>query len=289
MKNSLQKSAALFMAVIMVLTLFVTATFADGNENSGTCGENLTWSYDSNTKTLTISGTGNMEDYSLGGGAGSVNLTTAPWKHLYNYAKTLVIEEGVTNIGDAAFLGFIELTSVTIPNTVTNIKWRALSCCTSLTKISIPGSVKNIGREAFFGSGLESITIPDSISDINAEAFCDCIWLKEVTIGKSVRLIGYKAFNNCHRMEKVAIPASVEMIDDYAFYGCSDLKDVYYDGESIENIEIGDYNDCLLDAKWHFGNEDGSFISMIKNFFADIGNSISEFFHSIIDFFGNLF
>ena len=123
-----------------------TATFAEGL-GGGTCGTNVTWYLDCNG-VLTISGTGAMTNYS------SANM---PWYALKNDIKSVVINSGVTSIGNYAFYGCTNLRSVTIPSTVTTIRPDAFENCTSLTSVTIPSSVTSIGYYAFLNSGLTDI------------------------------------------------------------------------------------------------------------------------------------
>ena len=113
---------------------------------SGTCGDNVTWEL--NTEgVLTISGTGDMGWE-----------VEAPWAAYYADVKTVVIEEGVTDIGAYAFAGFEALTKVTIPNTVTNIEIYAFDHCSGLTTVTIPESVTELGGYAFgYCTGLTTI------------------------------------------------------------------------------------------------------------------------------------
>ena len=110
-------------------------------DESGTCGENLTWTYVDATQTLTISGRGAMDDY--------WNTNNIPWYSFSKYILKIIISKGVTNIGDFAFLECKSLTSVTIPNSVTSIGFGAFELCSGLTSITIPNSVTSIGNNAF--------------------------------------------------------------------------------------------------------------------------------------------
>ena len=100
----------------------------------------ITWSL-SEDGTLTISGTGDMENYSM---------TNMPWYSQRSNIKSVVINNSVTSIGDLAFYGCKNLTSIIISNSVKSIGERAFSTCTSLTSITIPNSVKSIGYSAFY-------------------------------------------------------------------------------------------------------------------------------------------
>ena len=124
-----------------------------GGETSGSCGENVSWYFDEATQTLTISGTGEMKNYAA---------TGTPWYGHRSVINTVVIEEGVTTIGNSAFLGCGSLTSVTIPNGVTSIGNYAFRECTQLPSVTIPASVTSIGSSAFWVcSSLTSVHIFD--------------------------------------------------------------------------------------------------------------------------------
>ncbi len=185
---------------------------------SGSCGDNLTWELTLH-HTLTISGTGAMADYST--------FTTLPWYSYKAIIKTVVINEGVTSIGVAAFYDCKALTSVTIPESMRSIGSTAFSGCTGLTSVTIPTGVTSIGRNAFSNcSGLTSITIPDGVTSIGEGTFHGCSGLTSVTIPESVTSIGNYAFQNCGRLTSVTIPDSVTSIGEYAFWGCSGLTSV---------------------------------------------------------------
>ena len=130
----------------VLMTLLAVLTSVGGwADSSGSCGSGVTWSYDNGTKTLTISGTGAMDSYYKNGTA--VNM---PWYDYRSNITTVVIEDGVTNIGDAAFYTYYTaLASVTIPNSVTSIGDYAFYDCDALQNITIPASMTIIGEEAF--------------------------------------------------------------------------------------------------------------------------------------------
>ena len=134
---------------------------------SGTCGENLTWTLD-DAGTLTISGTGNMTDFES-------NLAF-PWSNYTFQIRKVIIEDGVTSIGDRAFYSCYMMTSVTIPESVTKIGFAAFDLCTGLQEVTIPDSVSSIGNSAFFGcDDLTDITIlnPDCVIYDDSEAISD--------------------------------------------------------------------------------------------------------------------
>ena len=145
---------------LLLITLLVSlSAYA---EKSGTCGDNLQWKL-TDEGVLTITGTGKMKDWDY--------FNDSPW-HENESVKQVIIGDGVTTIGEWAFLDCSSLTSVTIPNSVTTIGKNAFSDCKALTSITIPNSVMTIGNEAFsFCSSLTSVTIPNSVRTIGAKAF----------------------------------------------------------------------------------------------------------------------
>ncbi|MEG1529465.1 MAG: leucine-rich repeat domain-containing protein, partial [Clostridia bacterium] len=119
-------------------------------------------------------------------------------------SSVIPTDGSVTKIGDYAFYGCYELTSITIPSSVTSIGEGAFRNCSGLTSIIIPGSVTSIGKSAFYSCG----------------------WLTSITIGSGVESIGSFAFNDCRRLTKITIPASVTTVGDNAFNKCDSLIEI---------------------------------------------------------------
>lgn len=108
----------------------------------------------------------------------------------------LVIPEGVTSIGNAAFSGCTALTSVTFHEGIMNIGFYAFCNCSGLTSISIPKNLTKIENDTFSGcSGLTSISIPESVTSIGNRAFADCNALTSITVPDGVTSIGENAFD----------------------------------------------------------------------------------------------
>lgn len=145
----------------------------------------------------------------------------------------------VVGIGDYAFIGCGNITSVTIPYSITSIGMCAFSGCKGLSTVSIPNSVISIGDYAFSQcSGLTSIIISNSVSTISEYMFLNCNALISVTIPSSTTSIGKSAFNNCSKLTSIIIPNSVKSIGERAFSGCSGLTKVEIPDEVSS---IGDY------------------------------------------------
>ena len=234
---------SLTMKKILLLFLCIlsfNATYAD-----------VTWNL-SDDGTLTISGTGDMENY--------LGLKGAPWCEQKNNIKTVVIENGVTSIGDNAFLECQNMVSVTIPNSVTVIGIQAFYHCTSLASIKFPKFLRTIQIQAFSGcSCLTSITIPKSVQYIKEASFSHCSGLVSIEVEEgnkkydsrnncnaiietssnslivgcsntiipnSITSIGASAFSGCTRLASVIIPNSVTNLGDDAFAYCKGLTSI---------------------------------------------------------------
>ena len=160
---------------------------------------------------------------------------------------SVVIEEGVTSIGDYAFENCTGLTSIEIPASVTSIGDRAFRYCGSLATITvdannqtfdsrdncnaiirkadntlilgckttvIPNSVTSIGHQAFFGcGGLTAISIPDGVQSIGDGAFGACSNLESVNIGSGVSSIDKSAFNDCDKLATITVDANNQTFD----------------------------------------------------------------------------
>ena len=283
MKKIFKRVLTVMLTAVMLLTAAPLSGFAgldlpnladlftlkaDAATYSGECGSNLTWSLDTDTGVLTISGKGYMYKWS--------SSSKAPWYSKRSSVKTVVIGDSVTRIGDCAFEDCTSLTSVTIGNSVTSIGYHAFWHCHSLTSITvkegnpnyssdeygvlfnkdktlliqypigntrtsytIPDSVTSIGEDAFYRcTSLTSVTIPDSVTSIGEDAFYRCTSLTSVTIGNSVTSIGNGAFYDCDSLTSVTIGNSVTSIGDKAFYYCAGLTSVTIP-DSVTSI--GDY------------------------------------------------
>lgn len=179
----------------------------------GSCGESVHWRLE-DSGTLTISGTGDMADYSY-----TNKGANTPWYPSRENLKSVVIKDGVTSIGEMAFINCNSLESIHIPDSVISIGRYAFFDCSSLPSVSIPNSVTSIEDEVFDGcSSLESVSIPSSVTSIGYRAFFQCNNLKNTALPPSLTSISREAFYGCNKMTNVIIPASVIEISYYAFH-----------------------------------------------------------------------
>ena len=219
---------------------------------------NLTWKlYEDGT--LNISGTGAMKDYNDDDNLSPVYMNSSVKKVVIEKGVTTIgeyafcnctsltditISDSVTSIGDDAFYNCSSLTSITIPKNVTSIGESVFENCSSLTDITIPDRVTSIGNWAFLNcSSLTSITIPDRVTSIGNYAFYNCSGLTSITIPDSVTSIGDGAFSECSSLTSITIPDSVTSIGNYTFNGCSGLTSITIP-DSVTSIGYDVFKNC---------------------------------------------
>ena len=224
-----RKMLGMFLATVLMFGAF-DVTYGASIENtvtaqstsaiivkSGECGDNVTYTLDSDGL-LKISGSGNMNDYYIG---------SSPF-YLNKDIKEIVIGDGVTSIGDCAFLGCSSLTSIEIPDGVTSIGMSVFDSCSSLTSIEIPVGVTSLKDFVFYGcSSLTSITMPEGLTSIGGGAFQSCSSLTSIAIPAGVTSIGESAFKDCIKLNTIYCYKN-STADKYTDYP-SIAKKVYLD------------------------------------------------------------
>ena len=221
-KNCINMTNFLKQLCLIIIAMFMLPTTASADD-SGTCGDNVNYNYDTSNKTLTISGTGNMTNY--------LDFYQAPWNNYANEILSLIISEGVTSLGNYAFSLCQELRSVSLPNSLTSIGEYSFAGSSKIATIDIPQSVVFIGSCAFSGcQGLQSIIIPNSVTVIENSTFNGCTNLSSIKIHDSITRIGESAFCSCSSLTSVSIPDNVQEIGNSAFAWCTGLV----------NVKIGD-------------------------------------------------
>lgn len=189
---------------------------------SGKCGANATWNFDLETGVLTVSGSGQMSDYTSASGA--------PWYALKSQIKKIVISDSVESVGNNAFREYPNLTGVILASTVTKIGKYSFATNVELSEIDL-AKVKTIGDNAFLEcSGITSLNLPDADS-IGESAFLKCTGLENVTLGSAehcVTKIGKRAFNICTNLKSIDL-SHVDEVGEFSFEG-SNLESVNLDG-----------------------------------------------------------
>lgn len=261
MKHRARKLLALLLALcLLAAALPISASAA---QYSGSCGQNLTWSIDGNV--LTISGSGPMNDYR--------KASDQPWYKYRSSVTKVVVNSGVTTVGENAFRG-MDMTTTTLPETLTAIGETAFYGCEDLVGITIPSGVTRIQKNAFGGcSALAYATLPNTVTVIEDFAFDDCANLTSIDLPSGLKNIGAGAFRDTGltsikvpggaALGKVAFGRSslvsaeleygITAIPDDCFAHCENLKKVaipstvksigenaFYFCRSLDNVEVPD-------------------------------------------------
>lgn len=203
------------------------SAFAD-ELTTGKCGDNVTYTFDSTTGKLVISGTGRMYDYK-----DPVYYSNHSPFYDIEGIDEIIIEDGISYIGKYAF-SYCEANNIVVPESVVDVGEYVFSN-SYVKKVTIENGLSYIGEYMFYEcKELKSLILPDSIESIGSRAFC----------GSSIKLI--------------SIPAGIKSIASYAFchsnYRNSNLEDVFFKGtkEDWNKVSIGDENGKLTSATFHY-------------------------------------
>ena len=225
--------------------------------DSGTYGDNLKWTFDTDTKILTFSGSGTLTGLSS-------DSSDAYMKYALD-VRHIVVAEGITAIGDNSFPRgvFYDVESIRIADSVETIGKYAFANYFKLKQLHLGKGVKTIEEAAFMScEQLESLTLPAGLEKIGMEAFSLC-GIKTLVIPEGMTVIENSAFRAAQNLASVAIPGSVTKVEYAAFKSCDKLTDVYYAGTKtqweaivVDNSvdETGGSNADLLDATIHYNH-----------------------------------
>ena len=262
----LRRFLIILVLSVLCMTLMTLSAFAAEEISSGVCGDNLTWVLN-DVGTLTISGEGDMYDYDM-----------CLWYPEEDAIRKIIIEDGVTSIGEYAFFNCYKLTDVVFPTSLTSIDEYAFYGCCSLVDVVLPSGVTYVGDWAFgYCNSISNLTLSSSLIDIGNYGFYMCTALTEIDIPSGVNWIGEGAFCYCIGLKEVYIPAYVHSIGDVTFSGCYSLttvlisnpdgdigsrafseckalEDLYYMGTEDDwaRINMGEGNEYLTNADIHF-------------------------------------
>ncbi|MBR3520361.1 MAG: leucine-rich repeat protein [Paludibacteraceae bacterium] len=211
------------IAIAAALSLSSASSFAE-----------VTHLYDESTKTLTFSGEGEMNVYTTD--IFGDTYIDPEWSNLKEEVENVIINEGVTNVGKHAFMGFTELKEVKLASTIETIGEAAFEECKSLASIQLPEGLKTIEEEAFYEcKSLTSISIPKNVTELPDYAFQSCSNLKSIDLG-NVETFGKHVFAYCG-FESFEIPTKAKVLSEAMFLSCRSLKKISIPSwvEKIEN------------------------------------------------------
>lgn len=251
-KKLLKKIIPLVAVVTIATCMGGKAMYTNYNTvDRGSCGEDATWKI-YRDGSLIIEGTGTAE-------------ASDEMKEYTSFVKTIEVKDGITELGDKMFVGFVSATSADLPESVNSFGDSVFANCNSLEnvtipdgitvipmetfastaikEIEIPDSVTEIGESAFSYADLVSIDIPDSVTLIGENAFGDCLNLQSIHLPYELTKIEYGAFSSCRKIESIIIPSKVKSIDGLAFIGCSSLEMIEIP-DNVESIGEGAFESC---------------------------------------------
>ncbi len=191
---------------------------AAAKKTSGTDGNGNTWVYDVKTKTLTFSGNKGIEDFMMDG-----HILEPDWYVWSNKVEHIIINDGITGIGQWAFYSFVDLKSVAMTDSVAYIKDGSFIFCMNLTSVKLSANIKNIDGNAFYGCNkLEHLTLPDTLKTLGSFGLCSK--LKEVIIPDSVSRTYESLFVGCKSLSKIKLSKGMKEIKQYDFANCKNLR-----------------------------------------------------------------
>ena len=204
-------------------------------------GETIFWELETNGM-LMITGTGEMDDYNVG--SYYDESTHSPLKKYCESITQLVIEDGITTIGNGVFWECINLKSVELPEGIEKIGDDAFYKCSGLEEIYLPDDLKSIGESAFYNCvALKEIIMPDSVETIKNSVFSDCRSMTSIKISKGIKEIPNSMIFNCVSLKSIEIPENVTNIDKSAFLYCESLESIVIPG-NVTNIGEEAFGGC---------------------------------------------
>ncbi len=233
----------ILIILCLVYLLTNSLVFPASAANAGKCGDNATWSL-SASGVLTISGSGEIMDY-IYEGANLWPLIKAPWRSNASQVKKIVINSGITKIGDNAFCCLPNVTSVSIPNTVTVIGQAAFCEDKNLENVKIPNSVTTIETSAFKDCDkFTSITLPSNLKFLGGSVFEDCGKLRSISLPSTLSVLSAWTFAHCGNLKKITLPKGITKIESFAF-GYSGVTSIELPSD-LQEIEPNAFNSTDL-------------------------------------------
>lgn len=250
----MKKLISLSFCIIALIVMLTVSSFASA-ENTGTLGEDISWSFDESSGKLTITGVGKTKSYDGVATPFDTNI-------INNKIKSVEISDGITGIGTGLFKDCNSLKEVSFPESLISIGMSAFENCINLAQADLPSQLETIGKNAFKNSGLTEVTVLRGIS-YGDGVYEACGELNVAHISNSLRYLPAYIFANSS-LETVYGGKKLERIGKGAFRGCSDLfeidctnintfdEDCFY-GCKLNNVEIGN-TDIWANKKFANGN-----------------------------------
>ena len=271
MKNKIIKLIALItLAATMLLCLAACGGQEIAADAKGEWGKNVKWEFKQSTQTLTIEGSGDMNNATLK----EVTETNVAWATIRNSVKKVVIGEEITGIGDYAFYSMPYLEEVSFASTVTKIGKCSFAFCISLKEINLPATLTEIGDSAFEGCySIETVQLPTTLETLGERAFAFCRSINTLLIPSELTTLNKWTFKDCEGLKTVVLNESIKSIESFdklyksAFEGSGVTKSsaatyVSYTGET--EIKIWRYIGDEI-----YGKDNGNPYKVDKKAFGD--------------------
>ena len=216
-----------------VCILLISLFLATGSiwAQSGDLGDGLTWKYEGTTLTISKNGDGSGVIPNLIHQLDAITYQdNRPWNNIKDVITKIVIGEGVTKIGNEAFLDCSNVSNLSLPSTLTSIGKNAFSNCIKLEILNLPSSLKNIGEYSFSSCiSLTSISLPKGIETISVGAFSFCTSLSSLPVfPESIDSIGGGVFYGCGFSGVLIIPEGIKAIGEYTFGSCEEITSIVF-------------------------------------------------------------
>lgn len=252
-----KKSVALLATCFVIISVFLSSVMglnAFAAKTSGSCGEDLKWSFSAGT--LTITGEGKMQNYN--------EKVLAPWYELADKIISVKLPKKLESIGMLAFYNCTNLKAISIPEGTVKIADKAFYNCTALLMASLPESLTEIGRSAFYNcEKLCSVSLPSKLEVISDKAFFLCRSIPSITVPTTLKTLGKQAFAYCESLLRVEIKAPLKAIPEWCFYGCKSLAEIKLP-DTVTEIDDYAFKRCdNLYTVYHSG--DKKVVNSIRN------------------------
>ena len=255
-----------FCVMILLCALLLGLSCPVQAVQSGSCGESVFWSFENGV--LTLSGTGAMKNYTAA--------SQIPWYGFRNEITSVVVEEGITGIGNLSFAQCSALTSVSFPGSLERIGQNAFWGCRALENAVLPEGLTELGSGAFFQCiSLTQISVPTGVTVLKQAVFAQCEKLDTAALHDGIVEIGKDAFSRCYALKHITLPVELERIETHAFFGCAQLQQLTFP-QTVARIGEAAFYGCVNLKSLRFM---GSAPSLHEKAFLDIEAAVCYSMH----------